>query len=64
MIEVLVLLIAPLLAGGLSYIVEPPLAREVLVDAEHPAVIVPEVAHRVRPERAVRFFVELFRKPG
>jgi tellurite methyltransferase len=52
------------LAGGLSYIVEPPLAREVFVDAEHPAVIVPEVAHRVRPEGAVRFFVEFFRKPG
>jgi tellurite resistance-related uncharacterized protein len=52
------------LAGGLSYIVEPPLAREVFVDAEHPAVIVPEVIHRVRPEGAVRFFVEFFRKPG
>ena len=49
------------LAGELTYIVEPPLARELVVDAAGPAVIVPEVAHRVRPAGAVRFFVELHR---
>jgi tellurite resistance-related uncharacterized protein len=52
------------LAGRLSYIVEPPLAREMVVDAVHPAVIVPEVTHRVRPAGAVRFFVEFLRKPS
>ena len=51
------------LAGGLTYIVEPPLAREMLVEAGHTAVIVPEVRHRVRPEGTVRFFVEFFRRP-
>lgn len=50
------------LAGGLRYIVEPPLAREMFVDAEHPAVIVPAVAHRVRPMGTVRFFVEFYRR--
>ena len=51
------------LAGRLTYVVEPPLAREVLVEAGRTAVIVPEVKHRVRPEGAVRFFVEFHRRP-
>jgi tellurite resistance-related uncharacterized protein len=52
------------LAGGLIYIVEPPLAREVFVDAAHPSAIVPEVTHRVRPAGTVRFFVEFYRRPS
>ncbi len=50
------------LTGELTYVVEAPLAREVLVKAGHTAVIVPEVKHRVRPEAAVRFFVEFHRR--
>ena len=50
------------LAGSLTYIVEPPLAREQLVGAGQTAIVVPEVKHRVRPEGAVRFFVEFHRK--
>lgn len=49
------------LAGALTYVVEPPLAREVLVKAGDTAVIVPEVKHRVQPEGTVRFFVEFYR---
>ena len=51
------------LDGRLTYVVEPPLAREVLVQAGQTAVIVPEVKHRVRPEGTVRFFVEFHRRP-
>jgi tellurite resistance-related uncharacterized protein len=49
-------------AGQLTYIVGPPLEREVRVDPSHPAVIVPEVAHCVRPGDTVRFFVEFHRR--
>jgi tellurite resistance-related uncharacterized protein len=52
------------LAGTLSYVVELPLAREMFVDASHPAVIVPEVMHHVRPVGAVQFFVAFHRKPS
>lgn len=51
------------LAGRLTYIVEPPLALEALIEAGQQAVIVPEVKHRVRPEGTVRFFVEFYRLP-
>ena len=50
------------LAGSLTYIVEPPLAREQVVGAGQTAIVVPQVKHRVRPEGAVRFFVEFHRK--
>jgi tellurite resistance-related uncharacterized protein len=46
------------LEGRLRYIVEPPLAREEVIEAGRRAVIVPEVVHRVVPEGEVRFFVE------
>lgn len=49
------------LEGALTYIVEPPLAREQYVAAGESAVVVPEVKHRVRPEGSVRFFVEFHR---
>jgi tellurite resistance-related uncharacterized protein len=50
--------------GELTYVVGPPLARELQVDATHPAVIAPEVVHFVRPGPAVRFFVEFHRAPS
>ncbi|MBL0214105.1 MAG: DUF3565 domain-containing protein [Myxococcales bacterium] len=50
-------------AGQLQYIVEAPLARESVVDAEHPGIVVPEVLHRVSPIGEVRFFVEFHRRP-
>jgi tellurite resistance-related uncharacterized protein len=52
------------LEGALTYIVEPPLAREQPVAAGESAIVVPEVKHRVRPEGAVRFFVEFHRRPA
>jgi tellurite resistance-related uncharacterized protein len=51
-------------SGQLTYIVEPPLARELLVTPERPAVIVAEVKHRVRPDGPVRFFVEFWHQPA
>jgi tellurite methyltransferase len=51
-------------AGSLTYIVEPPLAREQTVGAGGTAIVVPEVRHRVRPEGSVRFFVEFHRRAG
>jgi len=51
------------ITGALTYSVEPPLERDILVEAGGTAVIVPEVTHRVRPEGAVRFFVEFHRRP-
>ncbi len=48
--------------GEVRYIVEPPLAREVVVTPEQPAVIVPEVLHRVVPGDTARFFVEFHRR--
>ena len=48
-------------AGALTYIVEPPLTREQYVAAGQTAIVVPEVKHRVRPEGAVRCFVEFHR---
>ena len=50
------------LEGELRYIVEPPLAREMLVVPSEPAVIVPEVLHRVVPADNARFFVEFHRR--
>jgi len=51
-------------AGSLRYLVEPPLARELVVDAEHPGIVVPEVRHRVVPADDVRFFVEFHHAPA
>jgi tellurite resistance-related uncharacterized protein len=50
--------------GALTYLVEPPLAREQRVAAGQSAIVVPEVKHRVRPEGSVRFFVEFHRRRG
>ena len=47
--------------GGLRYHVDAPIHRSFRVSAASSAVIVPEVRHRVEPEAAVRFFVELAR---
>lgn len=52
------------LSGHLTYVLGPPLDRELLVDPAHPAAIPPEIIHHVRPGDAVRFFVELHRRPG
>lgn len=48
--------------GDVRYIVEPPLARELVVVPGEPAVIVPEVLHRVVPGDTARFFVEFHRR--
>ena len=50
------------LSGRLRYVVEPPLATDVILDPDHAAVVVPEVPHRVEPDGPVRFFVEFLRK--
>lgn len=49
------------ITGQLRYIVEPPLARELVLDPEHRGIVVPEVLHRVSPIGQVRFFVEFYR---
>jgi len=49
-------------AGRLHYIVEPPLAREHILDPATPGVVVPEVLHRVAPIDDVRFYVEFHRR--
>lgn len=49
------------IAGRLRYIVEPPLARDQLLEPGVPGIVVPEVLHRVEPEGAVRFYVEFHR---
>lgn len=49
--------------GRLRYIVEPPLAREVVVVPGEPAVIVPEVLHRVVLDDDTKFFVEFHAAP-
>lgn len=51
-----------LLEGRLRYIVEPPLARDELLEPGSQTVIVSEVVHRVSPEGEVRFFVEFHRR--
>lgn len=48
-------------AGALTYIVEPPHASEQRVAAGETAIVVPEQRHRVRPEGPVRFFVAFHR---
>jgi tellurite resistance-related uncharacterized protein len=51
--------------GSVRYVVEPPLARDQLVVPGTPAVIVPEVLHRVAPDADAIFFVEFHRRePG
>jgi tellurite resistance-related uncharacterized protein len=51
-------------AGRLRYIVEPPLARELVLDPTTRGIVVPEVLHRVVPEGDVRLFVEFHRRPS
>lgn len=51
-------------AGRLHYVVEPPLARALVLDPTTPGIVVPEVRHRVAPEGAVRFFVTFHRAPA
>jgi len=48
--------------GELRYIVEPPLERDLRVVVGGPAVIVPEVLHRVVAGDGVKFFVEFYRR--
>ena len=52
------------LEGRLRYIVEPPLAREEVLEAGSRGIVVPEILHRVVPEDDVRFFVEFHRRAG
>ena len=51
------------LSGMLHYHVGTPIRRSFRVDPSAPAIVVPEVRHRVEPEGAMRFFVEFHRKP-
>ena len=50
------------LAGTLHYHVGTPIERSMRVEASGPAIIVPEVPHRVEPDGPVRFFVEFHRR--
>ena len=50
-------------SGALLYWIEPPLERELRIDAPGSAVIVPEVRHRIAAEGEVRFFIEFGRVP-
>ncbi len=52
------------LAGSVRYVVEPPLAREVVVSPGTPGVIVAEVLHHVEPDADARFVVEFYRRSG
>jgi len=45
-------------SGRLRYVIEPPLAGELLLDPTRSGVVVPEVLHRVSADGEVRFFVE------
>ncbi len=49
--------------GQLRYTVEPPLAREEILERGREGVVVAEVPHRVAPIGAVKFFVEFHRRP-
>ena len=49
-------------AGSLRYVIEPPIARDLLLDPGHPGTVAPGVAHRVEPVGAVRFHVEFHRR--
>jgi tellurite methyltransferase len=49
------------LEGRLRYRV-PSLGREFALDAATPGVVLPEVAHHVEPDGAVRFYVEFSRR--
>ncbi len=49
------------LEGRLRYRVES-LGREFALDAATPGVVLPEVAHHVEPDGAVRFYVEFSRR--
>jgi len=50
------------LEGRLRYVVEPPLAREDVIEAGGHGIVVPEILHRVAPEGEVRFYVEFHRR--
>ncbi len=52
-----------ILAGELRYVVMEPINQTLLLDSKHAGIIAPEVAHYVRPEGAVQFYVEFYRKP-
>ena len=51
------------LSGSLDYHVGAPVGRSCRVDPSSPAIIVPEVPHRVEPKGPLRFFVEFSRVP-
>ena len=48
-------------SGSLRYHVGAPVGRAFLVEAAAPAIIVPEVVHRVEALGTVRFFIEFWR---
>ncbi len=50
------------LSGALRYHVGAPIERSFRINPASPAVIVPEVPHRVETEGPVRFFVEFYRR--
>jgi tellurite resistance-related uncharacterized protein len=51
-------------AGSVRYVVEPPLAREQVLTAGVPGVVVAEVLHHVEPASDARFFVEFWQSPA
>jgi hypothetical protein len=48
-------------AGKLRYVMEPPLAREKILEPGVDGTVVAEVLHHVEPLGPVRFYVEFFR---
>ena len=48
-------------SGALRYHVGAPVRQSFHIGPDSPAVIVPEVRHRVEPEGTVRFFIEFWR---
>lgn len=51
------------LAGKLRYVVEPPLARDEVLEPGKDGIVVAEAPHRIEPQGPVRFFVEFHRAP-
>lgn len=50
------------LAGKLRYVVEPPIARDEILEPGRPGIVIAEVLHHVEPLGDVRFYVEFYRR--
>lgn len=51
------------LEGALRYRI-PLLGKSLVLDPEHPGMVLPEVEHRVEPLGPLRFYLEFYRAPG